>query len=240
MLEQSTQSDPATCMGTYKSLSFELFNEAGEEISHFPVAVKNLTTAGVILELLHLDNGLNPESLKGREGVFTIITPNDCDLIKVPGKILWISNREGDAALTIGLEMLEPLPLAVRHSLEASMSIGAKDMKVLWDYWDEIQESAAHASLTEPAEPAPTVMEPVVMAQENPKVISQGAERPVNNGAMIYWVGFIAIICGISMQFLQSESLVFPGLVVMFLGSLVIALKSMMSMWRVSSPDPAD
>ena len=60
-------------------------------------------------------------------------------MVEVPGKILWTRNREGDAGVTLGLELLEPLSMPLRHALEANMAIGAKDMKVLWDYWDEIQ-----------------------------------------------------------------------------------------------------
>ena len=155
-------------------MSFQLFNDAGEETSHFPVAVKSLTTAGVILEILHQDNGLKIESLKGRDGLFTIITQNDCVKIEVPGKILWTRNREGDSGITLGLELLEPLPLPVRHILEANMSIGAKDMKVLWDYWDEIQESAGSAETAGP------VALPIFV-RENPAV-SDCEGEPVGNG----------------------------------------------------------
>jgi len=234
MMGQSSafQPDPANCLDPYKSLSFQLVNDVGEKTIHFPVIVKSLTTAGVILEILHLDNGFKRERLKGREGLFTIITQNDQIMIEVPGKILWTRNREGESGITLGLELLEPLSLPVRHTLEASMFIGAKDMKVLWDYWDEIQESAAPAEIAE-SEESPT------FALENAVTPPKEVDGNVN-GAVMYLVGLVAIISGLIMQFLQSEYLGFSGLVVMFLGSLVIGLKSMLSMWRVSSPDPAD
>ncbi len=154
-------------------------------------------------------------------------------MIKVPGKILWTRNREGDSGITLGLELLEPLPLPVRHTLEANMSIGAKDMKVLWDYWDEIQESAGPAEIAEPVAPA-------ILVQDNAARTRLRRQETVGKGSWLYWVGFVAIICGLALQFPQSEYLGFSGLIVMFLGSLVVAWKSVTSMWQISSSGPGN
>jgi len=72
----------------------------------FPPAVKNLTTAGVILEILHLDEGLKTDNFKGC-GVtlkIIIIDQDDRTMVEVPGKILWIRNREGDSG--VGLKVV--------------------------------------------------------------------------------------------------------------------------------------
>ncbi len=196
------------------------------------MAVKNLTTAGVILEILHLDNGFKPDSLRGQEGLFTMISQNDSITVRVPAKILWTRTRDGDSGITLGLELLEPLPLPVRHTLEANMAIGAKDMKVLWDYWDEIHESDSFDEIAEPVATATSEQDAAV-------ALDYEADNHVK-GNGIYWVGFGAIICGLGLQFPQSEYLGFSGLVVMFLGSLVVALKSLTSMRRVSSPGTSD
>jgi hypothetical protein len=230
---QTFQTDPENCQDPCKSLSLQLYNEVGEEAGHLLVAVKNLTTAGVILEILHPDNGSKNESLKGREGLLTVMTQNDCAIIKVPGKVLWTRSHEGDRGVTLGLELLQPLPLPVRHILEADMAIGAKDMKFLWDYWDEIQESAGPPQIAESAEPAIFVQDTAVALNHEPD--SDCGPDNAGKGNWLYWVGFIAIICGIALQFPQSEFLGFPGLIVMFLGSLVVAWKSVMSMWQISS-----
>jgi hypothetical protein len=229
---QTSQTDPGNCQDPYKSLSFQLFDEVGEETSHLSVAVKNLTTAGVILEILHPDNGLKYESLKGRQGLLTVITQNDGVTIEVPGKILWTRNHAGDSGITLGLELLQPLPLPVRQILEADMSIGAKDMKFLWDYWDEIQESAGPAEIAEPVAPA-------VFVQHDTDAIEREPEN-VGKGSWLYWFGFIAIICGLALQFPHSEYLGFSGLIVMFLGSLVVAWRSVISMWQISSAGPGN
>jgi hypothetical protein len=230
---QTFQTDPENCQDPCRSLSLQLYNEVGKEAGHLAVAVKNLTTAGVILEILHPDNGSKNENLKGREGLLSVMTQNDCGMIKVPGRVLWTRNHEGDGGVTLGLELLQPLPLPVRHILEADMAIGAKDMKFLWDYWDEIQESAGPPQLAEPAEPASFVQDNAVALNHEPD--SDCGTDIAGKGNWLYWVGFIAIICGLALQFPQSESLGFPGLIVMFLGSLVVAWKSIMSMWQISS-----
>ena len=139
---QISRPDPEKSLESYKLLSFQLLNDAKEEICKFPVAVKNLTTAGVILEILHLDEDLKTDNFKRCEGVLQIIAQDDRTMVELPGKILWTRNREGDSGVTLGVELSEPLSMPLRHALEADMAIGAKDMKVLWDYWDEIQESA--------------------------------------------------------------------------------------------------
>jgi hypothetical protein len=227
MMGQTSQIDPGKNFYPYKFLSFQVINDAGEEISHFPVAVKNLTTAGVILEILHLDNGLKTDSFKGIEGLLTIVAHDDRIMAEVPGRILWTRNREGDAEITFGLELLEPLPLLVRQTLEANMSIGAKDMKVLWDYWDEIQAEAITAEPSGPERTLPLASDHGATAEEQTDTMSRSN--------WLYWVGFGAIASGLAMQFPQSEYLGFSGLVTMFFGSLVVAWRSIMSMRQLAS-----
>lgn len=232
MTGPTSQLDPENCLESYKSLSFELLPGVEEEVSRLPVEVKNLTTVGVILEILHLENELTIESLKGREGLLKIIAQDNSIMIEVPGKILWTRNRDGDAGVTLGLELLGPLPLSVRHMLEANMSIGAKDMKVLWDYWDEIQETAAPTELPDQVKSVPLSL--------NHPAVDKGRIGTDRQDNWLYWVGFGAIIAGLAMQFFQSESLSFSGLIVMFLGSLMVAWKSIVSMWQISASGPAD
>jgi hypothetical protein len=138
---------------SYKSLYFQLFEGSKGKAGHFPVAVKNLTTAGATLKILHLDNGYKTESLKGAKGFLQLIAQDDRVMVEIPGRILWTRNLEGEEGATLGLELLEPLPSPVRHMLEANMAIVSKDMKVLWDYWDEIKETPYQPAILEPASP---------------------------------------------------------------------------------------
>ena len=146
MLEDVSQSDH---LDPEPLMSLQLFDAPDGEASQLAVTVKNLTTTGVILASQHQDISAKTETLKGREGLLLIeITPGS-ELAKIPGKILWTRNHEDNESVTLGLEILEPLSSPLRHALEASMSIGAQDMKVLWDYWDEIQEKTSTAEVIE-------------------------------------------------------------------------------------------
>ena len=229
---QTCRPDPEKFLESYKSLSFQLLNDNKEEICKFPVAVKNLTMAGVILEILHLDEDLKTDNFKGCEGVLQVIAQDDPMMVKVPGKILWTRNREGDSGITLGVEVLEPLSMPIRHTLEANMAIGAKDMKVLWDYWDEIQESALAVELADAVGPAPP--------PTNHRVAPEERVDAGNKGGWWYWLGFGAIVFGLAMQFQQSEYLGFYGLLTMFSGSLVVAMRSIISMRQLTSSGSAD
>ena len=239
---QTSRPDPEKSLEFFKLLSFQLLNDAKEEICKFPVAVKNLTTAGVILEILHLDEDLKTDNFKGCEGVLQIIAQDDHTLVEVPGKILWTRNREGDPGVTLGVEWLEPLSMPLRQALEADMAIGAKDMKVLWDYWDEIQESTRAVELADAVKPAspPTDQRVTSDSPTNQRVTSGERADTRNQGGWGYWLGFGAILSGLAMQFQQSEYLGFFGLLLMFSGSSVVAMKSLISMRQLSSPGSAD
>jgi hypothetical protein len=230
MTGQQSQGDLEKASESYPSLSLQFSSGLEKETRQLPVVVKNLTTVGVILEILHLESGLNTEGLKGGEGVFKIPAQDDQVMIEVPGKILWSRKREDTAGLTVGLELLGPLPLPVRQRLEAQMGIDATDMKVLWDYWDEIQESAGPADLAIPLPAVPATPDSVVDFQE------QADTRGSHD--WLYWLGFGGILAGLALQFPQSEDLGVSGLVAMFFGSMVIAWKSIMSMRQLPSAAP--
>jgi hypothetical protein len=240
MMGQTSQPDSKKNLEFHKMLSFKLVNDDREEICRFPVAVKNLTTAGAILEILHLDEGLKTNNFKGCDGILQIIAQDDRTMVEVPGKILWTRNRENGSGVTLGVEVLEPLPLSVRQTLESNLPIGAKDMKVLWDYWDEIQESAVPDEKPQPVKdeiPKPVKsVTPALKHLETSEVQADIGGR----GNWLYWVGFGAIISGLGMQFPQSEYLGFSGLLIMFSGSILVACKSVISMWQPASSGPTD
>lgn len=232
MMEPASQTELRDSRHAYQAFSFELGRGDVEGGQHFLVAVKNITSTGVILELVDPPAGLDYDSLKGRAGNFTVLNQNDGIAVRIPGTILWHRGHDGDGGATLGLELLEPLPLPVRHTIEANMAIGARDMKVLWDYWDEIQAGGGSEEVAEAAAPAEFQPETVVPESE--------PQERSGNGNWVYLVGFGAILSGLAMQFPQSEALGLVGLAVMFFGSLVVAWKSVMSMWQVAAPGPVD
>ena len=102
MTGQISQFNSENASKLYQSMSLQLCNGGAEESSHHQVVVKNLTTDGVILEILHLESGLQTENLKGVEGQLKIIDQDDQVMIEIPGKILWTRNREGATGVTVG------------------------------------------------------------------------------------------------------------------------------------------
>lgn len=237
MTEPTTPSHPGPSRPPAFHLSLQLFETTGEEVCHLPVTVKNLTTGGAVLELLESADILVDDHLKGLQGFLLGNGDRDGLLVKVPAKILWTKKHEADTAATLGLELLKPLPLSMRHALEDNLASGARDMKVLWDYWDEMQQDAASDALEVALTPmaARPVAATAAATKANPTSIARPPVATQNSGGWIYLVGFGAIVIGVALQYPQSEQLAFSGLVVMFLGSLVVAGKSLSSMWQIFS-----
>ena len=105
------------------------------------------------------------------------------------------------------------------------MSTGAKDMKLLWDYWDETKETMNSSDLSEPVDSVPVISKACAVS-EMPEI------RLSRNSSWIYWLGFGTILSGLAMQLSQSEYFSFSGLVMMFGGSLTVAWKSVIRMWE--------
>lgn len=231
MTEQTTQAETANNHHTFLSLAFQILDQSGEETCQLPVAVKNLTTAGVVLEVAEPTACLLEDYHKGSQGFLLGSNHDDSLAVKVPAKILWTRQRDEATAATLGLELLKPLPQSMRHTLEDNLAFGSRDMRLLWDYWDELQA----ADDPEPPAPAP----PPLVDQTGPLPADpQPAAR--NSSALPYWAGFGAIVTGIALQYPQSEQLAFSGLVVMFLGSLVVAGKSLTCVWQNFSSPPTE
>jgi hypothetical protein len=212
-------------------LSLQILDDTGGEEAHLAVTVKNLTMTGVILDSQHQDTQAKTDMLKGREGLLLIEVTPGSELAKIPGKILWTRNHEDNGAVTLGMEIVEPLPASLRHALEANMAIGAKDMKVLWDYWDEIQEESNVAEATE--------VQNVFPLAETPE-ISPGEAEAEDGGNWLYWLGFGVILAGLAMQLPEMEYLGFCGIGMMFGGSALVAWKSIMSIREVPAARPVN
>jgi hypothetical protein len=225
MLEQNLQSGRQNSLSFENSLCLQVVNKFGEEVDQFSLAVKTLTTTGVILNIQQLENNCKTEICKGRDVLFKVYSADIGGMVELPGKILWTRNNEDDTALTLGLELLDPLPPSIRNILEGNMSTGAKDMKLLWDYWDETKKTMNSSDLSEPVDSV-LVISKACAVSEKPEI------RISRNGFWIYWLGFGTILSGLAMQLPQSEYISFSGLVIMFGGSLTLAWKSVISLWE--------
>lgn len=220
---QNFQSEGEDSISLGNSMCLQVVNEFGEQVDQFSLAVKTLTTNGIILNIEQVADKCRTGLSQERNVLFKVYSPDIGGMVELPGIILWTRTNGDDAALTLGLELADPLPLSVRNILEENLSTVAQDMKLLWDYWDETKKPENPADLSEPVDSDHVISE-ALAASENPD-ISTG-----KSGNLIYWLGFGAILSGLALQFPQLEYLSFSGLVMMFGGSLIVAWKSVMSM----------
>lgn len=114
-----------------------------------PMRVKSLSARGVILEGAHLPENLDLQSLAGGDGVIHVSSANLSSRAQVPCKVIWARSEGLDSCgLLVSLEMAEP-DLAARRILEDQLINYPKDMKELWDQWDQAQETRPKATRVE-------------------------------------------------------------------------------------------
>lgn len=109
----------------------------GREPLRLPVRIHSLSATGALLE--SLDGEAPPAllSLSGREAVITV-TSESSPLKDIPGRISW--TRPARSGFILGFELKEP-ELEVRRLLEDHMESFPRDLKELWDAWDEVHRS---------------------------------------------------------------------------------------------------
>jgi hypothetical protein len=220
MLEKIMQSDGHYCSKLENSLDLQIIHDNGNKIN-IPLAVKTLTSTGATLSIQMMDTVVRDLIQKGQQVFLRMNCGDGGTPVELLGKILWTRNHKDDLALTLGLEMIEPLPPAIRHSLEDHMSINANDMKVLWDNWDEINDREVPAVLSDQS------------IFKIPAGVGASKDTQENIGKENYlqhWIGFAIILSGIALQLPQIEYLNVFGFFLMFAGSIAIASKSIMSL----------
>lgn len=220
MLEEIRQSDGQYCPKLENSLAVQIVNETGDKIN-LPAAVKTLTSTGATLTIQMPDTVVRDQIQKGQPVLLRINSGAGRDLVELPGKILWTRNHQDDPAVTLGLEMTEPLPISIRHALEDGMSINASDMRVLWDNWDAINDRAVPALLSDQS------------IVNSPAAVEASESPPANiaqESYLSYWIAFAIILSGIVLQFSHLEYLNIFGFFMMFAGSITLASKSILSL----------
>jgi hypothetical protein len=123
------------------SPDFEILSAAGQGPSyHLPVTVKSLSATGVILEVRYPPGGLDLRELQGRSSVVHLPLTGNGREMAIPGKVVWTRPQVGnDPLFLLGLELENPT-LEVRQALEEQLPIAAKDIKELWDQWDQTRK----------------------------------------------------------------------------------------------------
>ncbi len=185
--------------------------------------VKNLSTTGIILETCAGDLPGSPEAVKGKDAAIVLPANLHSEMAYLAGKILWARGEDG--SYTVGLDFTEPLPTGVRRTLESQMEIASKDIKELWDQWDQIH------GRRQPAPPAITAAAPATPLKTTADKAGEEVED-AGAGRSTYWVGFGVIAAGAAMQFIGPDYLKFSGLVLIIYGSALVALKSIWGIWQ--------
>jgi|GEM_PF-2385703 len=215
---------PQSEMAPADQLLLTIAGPTHEDDVNLAVAVKNLSTTGIILEADAGDGGPVAETVKGRDAILQLPASLKCDMAYIKGTLLW--SREDRGAYTLGLDLREPLPTGVRRTLESQMEIANKDIKELWDQWDQIH-GRRHLGGAEVRTAPPAPIFSPVEAGESP-VADDGA----GTSRGTYWVGFGVMAAGAVMQFVGPDYLKFSGLVLIIYGSALVAVKSIWGMWQ--------
>ncbi len=172
--------------------------QRGRDPVRVPVRINSLSATGALLECREDETPPNLAALAGREAAILIPPGEAGGLAEVPGRISWA--RPGDAwnrGWVLGFELKEP-ELEVRKALEDHMDVFPRDIKDLWDSWDELHRSR-----------------PAQMAEQ-----------------AVYLVGVGAMAAGTTLYLAGPESLRLYGSILALYGCVMMAAKSLWTMWR--------
>jgi hypothetical protein len=111
-----------------------------------PVHVKELTDAGVILELVDLPPGVEAGSLSDQVGIIHLAPDGFSRETQFRTTVNWVRQGEdGPPHYLLGLDLQEA-DFRFRRSLENFLT-RPKDMSHLWTYWDQAQPQPAPGDL---------------------------------------------------------------------------------------------
>jgi hypothetical protein len=120
---------------------FEVIDQEGEAALRVPVVVQNLTAGVVTLEAIYPQGSTSWENLKGHTGNLRLRFKGGEEPIDIKGRLIWSKLAgEGGKQLTLGLELDKPT-LTVRKILGDLIPHTSKDLKSLWDRWDQANAS---------------------------------------------------------------------------------------------------
>jgi hypothetical protein len=150
------------------------------------------------LEGLDLPDDFPLDAVVGQESIIQVPAHGIWQGTDIHGKILWLRPGEGGLkTFQAALELQETDPQA-RRMLENQLITYPKDMKELWDHWDQVHTAAPGHS---------------------------------KGDQSVYFVGMGAVAAGLMLHYSGPESINPLGIIIAIYGSLVMAGKSLWSMW---------
>lgn len=112
---------------------------------HFPVTVQNLAGGVVTLEVKSPWSMADWENLRGRRGHLRLHPGGTEEALEVKGTLTWTKDSgDGRSRLWVGMELAQTDPIT--HKLLADQIPHThKDIKGLWERWDQNLERPAEA-----------------------------------------------------------------------------------------------
>lgn len=134
------------------SLVLEIGLKPGEVPLRIPVAVQNFTAGLLTLKVTQSAQWVEWETVSGHDSLLRLPKTGSKDVGTIAGKVSWVkqSGAEG-ASIFLGIEITQPAS-QVEKLLEEQVLHTPKDIKGLWQQWDQVQvktrRSAAAAVIT--------------------------------------------------------------------------------------------
>lgn len=170
----------------------------GREPVRLPVRINSLSATGALLESQEAQASPLLLALAGRDARILIPPDSPAPLREITGRLAWVRPvRRKNGGMMMAFELQEP-DLEVRRVLEDHMASFPRDLKELWDAWDEVHRSR-----------------PAQMAEQ-----------------AAYLVGVGAVAAGTTLYLAGPETLKLYGSVMALYGCLMMAAKSIWSLWR--------
>jgi len=208
----------------------------GRAVPPLPVNLKSLSARGVILAARPVDDSSLDQILEGRQAKLHLPADGNGGLSHIHTRVLWTRLPEDvEGEVLVGLALEEP-NLRTRQSLEAHLPQYPRDLKNLWDHWDQMQEERAAAATVAlaaaPVMPTPAPLRPPVESVRQQGQREGEANTTPGSDMPIYLVGLGSVGAGVSLYFLGPDSYQMFGAILAVYGSLSIAGKSVWTMCR--------
>lgn len=212
-----------------QALTLEIFQGRGAS-QQFPVRIRSLSARGVILTAGQVPGDFNLENCASSDSVIHLPTG---EIREIRGNLIWARPRGEDGSeVVFGLE-LNSSNLKVRRALEEQLLAYPQDLKNMWDHWDAVYDDHEVGGFGQPvSQKGPNA--PRVEATVTTKAAKASQSPPplAASDSAYYWVGFGAVLAGLSVYFLAPETYRLFGIILSVYGTLTIFGKSVWSLMQ--------
>lgn len=183
---------------------FEIEPQGLGKSFRLPVQVKGLSAEEVILEVAELPHDLTAESSSDQPGIIHLAPDGFSKEAQLRTRVVWVRQEESDSShYLLGLDLKEA-DFRFRRSLE-NLLARPKDISDLWKHWDQVKPKP------EP-EPKP--------------------QTTAGEGRFVFYLGAAALFGGVALQFGLPDAYNSLAVILIMLGSIVIAGKCLWHWWR--------